>query len=149
MERDPLARGIGYTLAATALIALALAAIGLWITLLSDLRDEGGHLLDLEAQGVAPETLRSQLRIRAFAMLGFGIFGGTLVGLVLSRLVVSLVQVSAETSAPVPPLVADAGWSVVGFALIALVVTASVAAEVSARRAFAGDTPKRASWSLE
>jgi hypothetical protein len=33
--------------------------------------------------------------------------------------------------------------------LLVLVAAVAVAAEVGARRAFAGDTPKRAAWSME
>ena len=53
LSSQPLARGITVTLGAAGLVALLLAAIGVWVTLVSDARDERGELFDLEAQGVA------------------------------------------------------------------------------------------------
>jgi hypothetical protein len=148
-DHDPLARGVTYTLVGTTLVALALAVIGIAVTLLSDLRDESGHFFDLEAQGVSPATLRTQIRVRAFALVAFGVVGGVLIGLLLSRLVVSLVQVSVETTTPDPPLVENVGWTAVGVAVLALVAGVGLAAELAARKALAGETPKPPSWSLE
>src|SRR5262249_26173871 len=90
---QPLAQGVAVTLGAAGLVALVLAAIGVWVTLVSDARDERGELFDLEAQGVPPGTLRNQLRLRSVVLLAFGIAGGLVLGLVLSRLVVSVVSV--------------------------------------------------------
>jgi ABC-type antimicrobial peptide transport system permease subunit len=149
LENDPLARSIEYTLAAAAVLALLLAALGLWTTLVGDLRDERGDLFDLEAQGVGPDTLRSHLRVRALALLAFGLAGGVLLGWVLSRLVVSLIQVSADTSSPQPPLVTAFGWPTTLAALVALVLAAGIAVEVSVRRAFRETVPLRPSWSAE
>src|SRR5262249_56282958 len=83
LEDDPLARAIEYTLGIAALLALATAAVGLWITLVGDLRDERGDFFDLEAQGVGPETIRSHLRVRILGLLVFGIGGRLLLRLVL------------------------------------------------------------------
>ena len=149
LDRDPLARGIGATLGVAALLALVLAVVGLWATLLSDLRDERGDFFDLEAQGVAPETLRRHLRLRALALLLFGIVGGSLLGYALSRLVVSLVQVSAQTTAPVPPLVFSPGAATAALVVALLALAAVAAAELSVRHAFRGEIPERASWGLE
>src|SRR5205814_775779 len=62
---------------------------------------------DLEAQGVAPATLRRQFRLRAAGLLAAGVLGGCVLGLVLSRLVVSVVRVSGTTAPPEPPLRLD------------------------------------------
>src|SRR5262249_5655461 len=80
LEDDPLARAIEYTLGIAALLALVTAAVGLWMTLVGDLRDERGDFFDLEAQGVGPETIRSHLRVRIFSLLVFGIAGGLILG---------------------------------------------------------------------
>jgi hypothetical protein len=149
IEDDPLARAIGYILGAAAIIALVLAAIGLLVTLVSELRDERGDLFDLESQGVPPETLRWHSRFRAFALIVFGIFGGTLLAFVLSRLVVSLILVSAETSSPEPPLIFDPSWSAIALTLAALLLVTALAAEVSLRSAFRGEVPARGQWSPE
>jgi ABC-type antimicrobial peptide transport system permease subunit len=146
---QPLAQGITVTLAAAGIVALLLAAIGVWVTLVSDARDERGELFDLEAQGVAPGTLRNQLRLRSVVLLAFGIVGGLVLGLVLSRLVVSVVSVSAETSNPVPPLVTDPAWGTVAVALGLLTVLVLGLTELTARHALRGQTPSRGAWTLE
>jgi hypothetical protein len=146
---EPLARGVVITLGAAALVALVLAAIGIWATVLSDLRDERDTFFDLEAQGASPELLRRHMRLRAAALLTFGLLGGILLGFVLSRLVVSLVQVTAGATDPYPPLVLDVGVGAAALALAALVAVSAIAVELTIRHAFRGEIPERASWSLE
>lgn len=146
---DPLARGLELTLGVAALAALALAAIGLWLALVSELRDERGELFDLEAQGVSPDTLRSQFRLRTAILVALGALGGALLGLLLSRLVVTLVRVSAAAERAQPPLRFEPAWVAAAAGLGALVVAAALIVELTARRTFRGDTPERATWSLE
>ncbi len=146
---DPLARGVELSLAAAVLAALALAVIGFWLAVVSELRDERGELFDLEAQGVAPQTLRRQFRLRAAGLLAAGVLGGCVLGLFLTRIVVSVVRVAATTAPPDPPLRLDVPWVSVLVGLVALIAGLLGVTEVSTRRAFRGDTPERASWSLE
>ncbi len=80
LRSDPLARGITLTLWAAAAVALALAVAGLVLAIVGSLRDERGDLHDLEVQGVAPATLRAQLRLRAVALTLAGMVGGVLLG---------------------------------------------------------------------
>jgi hypothetical protein len=148
-RHDPLARAVVHTLDAAAFVAAALALLGFGIALLSELRDERSNFFDLEAQGVSPETLLTHLRIRALALVFFGLAGGCVLGLILSRLVVSLVQLTAQTSSPEPPLVFDPGWAVLLPALAVLLAAGLGAAELGARVAFRGEIPRRASWSFE
>jgi hypothetical protein len=104
LRADPLARGALATLAATAALALALALVGLVLGVAGDRRDERGELFDLEAQGAAPATLRRHLRLRALLVAVFGLAGGIATGAILSRLVLSLVSVTASAAKPEPPL---------------------------------------------
>ncbi|HZO50288.1 MAG TPA: FtsX-like permease family protein, partial [Gaiellaceae bacterium] len=149
LASDPLARGIALALGAVALVALALGIVGFWIALGSELRDERGELFDLEAQGVAPATLRRQFRLRAAALAGLGLAGGALLGLALSRLVVAVVRVSAASTPPEPPLRLETavGAGVLGALAFAAALFAVV--EVATRRAFSAAAPERAPWSLE
>jgi hypothetical protein len=149
LEADPTAHAIEDTLGIAALLSLALAAIGFWVTLLSDLRDERGNFFDLEAQGVSPETLRRHVRIRAASLLIFGVAGGLVLGFVLARLVVSLIQVSAETGAPQPPLVFSPDWLASVFVLVVFACAAAAISEASAFHSFRGATPERAFSALE
>jgi hypothetical protein len=149
LSGDPLARAIEIALTAAALAALVLAAVGFLVALVSDLRDERGDLFDLEAQGVAPAVLRRQFQIRSLVLVAFGVAGGLVLGLVLSRLVVALVQVSAANTVPDPPLRLVPDWSVGLAAAAILLLVLVVLVELVTRRAFAQDLPPQANWSLE
>ena len=149
LDSEPLARGITLTLGAAGLIAVLLAAVGFLLALVSEARDERGELFDLEAQGVAPGTLRNQLRARSLVLVAFGALGGVALGLILSRLVVSVIGVSAETTDPVPPLRYQPALATALPALLVLVLVLAALVELTARHALKGDTPSRASWSLE
>lgn len=148
-EHDPLSRAIVYILGSCSLLALTLATLGVWITLVSETRDETGQYFDLEAQGVGPETLRRHLRYRALLLLGYGISGGVLLGFILSRLVVSVVHISVTTESPQPPLVWDAGWPEVGVGLAALALATALVTETTVRHAFRGDRPARGWFDIE
>ena len=80
LRTDPLARGILVALEAGAVLALALALGGLLLSVASAVRDERAELFDLEAQGVAPRDLRTELRLRAALVGGAGLIAGLLVG---------------------------------------------------------------------
>jgi hypothetical protein len=149
LSSDPLARGLVLTLGAAGVVALVLALLGFWLALVAQLRDERGELFDLEAQGVSPATLRTQFRVRAAVLVAAGAVGGALLGLFLSRLVVALIQVSAATEPPQPPLRFEPAWVAASAGLGALVAVAAVVVELTTRTAFRGETPARASWSLE
>jgi hypothetical protein len=104
LQADPLARGALLTLAGTAAVALLLALVGLLLAVVGDVRDDRGELFDLEAQGAAPSTIRSHLRLRALLVAVFGIGGGLALGAVLTSLVIALVSVTASAAEPEPPL---------------------------------------------
>ncbi|MGI8420654.1 MAG: hypothetical protein ACR2MU_00060, partial [Gaiellaceae bacterium] len=110
LRSDPLARGALLTLAATAVLALVLALVGLLLGLVADLRDEGGDLFDLEAQGAAPALLRRYLRLRTTLVAAVGAIGGIVTGVVLSSLVLDLVTLTASAGTPEPPLALAVRW---------------------------------------
>jgi hypothetical protein len=138
LRDDPLSRGITITLAAAALLTLVLAAVGFWVALTSELRDERGELFDLEAQGVAPDTLRRQFRLRATALVALGALGGIALGVLLSLLVVAVVRVSASSAAPEPPLRFEPSWLTASVGLAALLVALAAVVETTTRTAFRG-----------
>ena len=106
-RRDPIAHGTLLALSVAALVALGLALAGILLTVLGDLRDESGELLDLEAQGASPSLLRRIVRLRALTVAAAGLVGGALAGLALTAVVTDLVGLTARATAPEPPLVLD------------------------------------------
>jgi hypothetical protein len=58
LRSDPLARGSLALLHVTGIVAAMLAAVGLLLTVVGDLRDESGELFDLEAQGATLGVVR-------------------------------------------------------------------------------------------
>jgi hypothetical protein len=136
LRADPLARGTLLTLVAAALVALALAVVGLLLGVVSDLRDERGELFDLEAQGAAPSLLRRQARLRAAVVAGVGIAGGLLTALVLSRVVVGLVRLTANATQPEPPLRVAVDWLLVALAIGVYAAVAALLVALATRNAF-------------
>ncbi len=136
LRADPLARGTLLTLVAAALVALALAIVGLLLGVVSDLRDERGELFDLEAQGATPALLRTQARIRAAVVAGVGIAGGLLTAVVLSRVVVGLVRLTANATEPEPPLRLAIDWLLVALAVGAYAAVAALLVALATRSAF-------------
>jgi hypothetical protein len=142
LQADPLARGALLTLAGTAAVSLLLALVGLVLSVVGDVRDERGELFDLEAQGAAPATIRTHLRLRAALVAAFGIAGGIALGAILSALVISLVSVTASAAEPEPPL-----QLAVDLPLLALAAAGYVAAAallVGAATLLRGRAPARA-----
>ena len=86
-RRDPIAHGTLLALAVAAIVALGLALAGILLTVLGDLRDESGELLDLEAQGASPSLLQRIVRLRALTVAAAGLVGGALAGLALAAVV--------------------------------------------------------------
>jgi hypothetical protein len=145
LRADPLARGTLLTLVAAALVALALAIVGLLLGVVSDLRDERGELFDLEAQGATPALLRTQARLRASVVAGVGIAGGLLTAVVLSSVVVGLVRLTANATEPEPPLRLAIDWLLVAVAVGAYAAVAALLVALATRSAFRSSAaPRRA-----
>jgi hypothetical protein len=135
---DPLARGTLIALAASALVALVLAAVGLALAVRADLRDDRGESYDLEAQGATPSFLRSVVRARALVLSALGLAAGALTGIALLGLVTRVVTVTARGLAAEPPLVADADPLVAVIGIVAYLVLAALLVGSATRRAFGG-----------
>jgi hypothetical protein len=143
LRADPLARGVLGTLAAAAILAAALALLGLALAATAELEDERTELYDLETQGVAPAALRRQLRIRAALLAALGVVGGVALAALLERFTVGLVRVSAAAGTPEPPLVAVGRWWVAALAAAGLAAIALTAVAALTRSAFREPGPRR------
>jgi hypothetical protein len=133
---DPLGHGTLVALDAAAAVALLLAALGLALTVLSDLRDDRGDLYDLEAQGAEPSLLRRVVRVRALVVGVAGVTAGAVAGALLALLVTRVVAATARESAVDLPLrtVFDLRVLVAGVAVYLLVSAALVV--LATRRSF-------------
>jgi hypothetical protein len=129
LRSDPLARGSLAILGGTAVVALALALLGLLLTVASDRSDESGELFDLETQGASERDLRRHLRLRVGMLTVIGTLGGIATGVVLGALVVDVVTVTAGATNPEPPLVLAFDWPLLalGFAAVAVLAATLVA----------------------
>ncbi len=136
LRGDPLARGALALLLVTGIVALALSAVGLLLTLVGDLRDESGELFDLEAQGATPRDLRRHLLLRAAIVAGLGLAGGVAAGAIVSALVVAVVTVTAGAGVALPPLELVYDRRLVVVALAALGVGSALAALLATRNAY-------------
>lgn len=134
LRNDPLARGTLLTLLAAALVALALALVGVLLGVVSDVRDERGELEDLEAQGARPALLRRVVRLRSFVVVAVGVVGGLATAALLGLLVVDLVAVTADARATELPLRTAITWPVLGAALLAGVLAAATLVTAASRR---------------
>jgi hypothetical protein len=143
LRHDPVARGALAMLAVSSVTALALALIGLVLGAVSERRDEAADLFDLEAQGLRPASLRRQLRLRALVVGITGLAGGILTAVVLSLLVVGFVELTANATAPDPPLLLALDWRVVVLAGLVATGLAAALVAVATGRAFRHPTPAR------
>jgi hypothetical protein len=143
LRSDPVARAALAMLEASALIAILLALLALVLGVVSERRDEAADSFDLEAQGTPPARLRRQLQLRALVVAGAGVAGGILTGLVLSLLVVSFVELTANATAPSPPLALSLDWLVVVASALVAVALGAVLVGLVTGRAFREPVPAR------
>ena len=97
------------TLLAAAALAIALAVLGLLVTLLGASRDERVQR-DLVVQGVGPRGLRRELRLRLLLAGVLGTVVGLGVAVLLTRLAVASVRAAGTVAVPRPGLVTVAPW---------------------------------------
>ncbi len=135
-SRDPLGHGTLLALAAAALAALVLAAWGLVLAIRSDLRDDRGDLVDLEAQGATTRLLRNVVVARAVVVAAIGVVAGVVAGALLAVLVTRVVSVTARAEHPEPPLVTTVDPAVLALGAAAFAVAAACLVFLTTRRAF-------------
>jgi len=136
LRSEPLARVSLALLASAAAIALALALLSVALATIADTREDRAELIDLEAQGAAPSTLRRVARLRQLVVVAAGVVAGIVTGLALTALVVSVVAVAAGAERPEPPLVLELDTAVVGAGVAALALASVGLVLVLTRSAF-------------
>ena len=144
LHANPLSRGITVTLVAAAVVAGVLALLGVLLGCLASLRDERADLFDLETQGVTPDGLRGQLRVRALVLVGAGLIGGIPLGILLSWATTAVVVLGAGGGTPRPPLLVETPWLLLLVAAVGFVLIAELAVWLASAAAFREPVPRRA-----
>jgi hypothetical protein len=144
LHHNPLSRGITVTLVAAAVVAGVLALLGVLLGCLASLSDERADLFDLETQGVTPDGLRGQLRVRALVLVGAGLIGGIPLGILLSWATTAVVVLGAGGGTPRPPLLVETPWLLLLAAAVGFVLIAELAVWLASAAAFREPVPRRA-----
>jgi hypothetical protein len=149
LRGDPLARGSLALLLTAGAVAIALAVIGVLLSISGDVRDESGELFDLELQGATPRDLQRHLLVRTAVVGVLGLAGGVAAGAVVSALVVSVVTVTAGAERALPSLqtVADLRSSAAAVAVLA--IAAAAGSFAVARGAYASVARRRFTEGIE
>lgn len=126
LRAAPTARGVFGTLVAAAMLAAALAVLGLLTALLGGARDERIER-DLEAQGVGPRAIRADLQLRLALASTLGVCFGLVIAVLLTRLAVASVRAAGTVADPQPPLVTVVPWvelAIWGAGVVAVLIAA-------------------------
>lgn len=121
---DPVGEGVSGALGIGAGAAAVLAVLGFALASVVSVRGRRGEVLVLEAVGVGSRAVRRLLVVEQVTLLALGVGLGAVVGLLAARFVVPLVTLSSTAQAPVPDVVVDVPWALVG-AYVAGVAVAS------------------------
>ncbi|MCI0581518.1 MAG: hypothetical protein L0227_01260 [Chloroflexi bacterium] len=140
---DPFARSILAAIAAAGLAGLLLAALGLTLGALADVRDETGELRDLEGQGIGPRALRRQVGARTLLLAAGGTVSGLAMGLGLAAIVTAALGVGADLARPVPSLVLELPWAGLAAAVVVPMAVAATLVGIAAGRAFRASSRTR------
>ena len=145
LRSDSVSRGVSLALVAAALLAAALAIVGLLLTIAVDVRDNRPELFDLETLGVDPTGLARHVWLRLALVLGVGLVAGLLTGVAMAFLVTDVVAVTANLTEAEPPIRTVVNWPLLAAGLALFAVGALVAAALLARAQFRGPAPDRPS----
>jgi hypothetical protein len=140
---DPLAGGTRDVLGITALVAAALAALGLLVGVRSTLDSERLQAAEYEALGVAPSLLARSVQLRLLALSAFGLGAGFLGGVLAVRLIGAFVAVTGTATLPIPSIVPVVAWIPAAIVVAALGAVALASARLVARRALRGPAARR------
>ena len=135
---DPLTQAIVWAQIVAALAGLTLSVGALVMGAITDLRDERGELADLEAQGVAPSSLRWHALARTAWLAVGGCIAGLIAGLALAVTVTGALAIDAQGRLPIPPLIVvlpplEIGAVVLGVLVVVLGTVALLAARTYGR----------------
>jgi hypothetical protein len=140
---DPLAGGTRDVLGITALVAAALAALGLLVGVRATLDSERLQAAEYEALGVAPSLLARSVQLRLLVLSALGIGAGFAGGVLAVRLIGAFVAVTGTAVSPIPSIVPIVAWIPAAVIIAALGAVALASARLVARRALRGPAARR------
>jgi hypothetical protein len=127
LQTDPLGLAVVGALAIGFVAAAAFAAVGFAVNAAVSARERLGELALLRALGAAPGQLFGLLAVEQAFLVGLGCLAGVALGVLIARLVVPLVLLTAQATRAVPPVVVDVPWpAVLGLAAALALVLALV-----------------------
>ncbi|MFC7220219.1 FtsX-like permease family protein [Streptomyces polyrhachis] len=129
---DPLGAGPQAALAATAVIAALLAALGFAVSAAASIRERGREFAVLRALGAPQRQLARMFAAEQSMLIAVALTAGTALGVVLSRAVVPLTTLTGAAAKPHPQVLVELPWApvglvVAGVAVMPLLITAAVA----------------------
>jgi hypothetical protein len=129
LRSDPLALGLVGVLLLGFAAAAAVAVLGAAVSTALSVRERLGEFAVLRALGLSTAELSTTLAIERLLSLGLGLAGGTLLGLLLARLVLPATALTQAGTPVVPPAVvrlpaADITLLVLGLAAALTLLTA-------------------------
>ena len=126
-----------------ALTAIVLALLGLVLGAVSERRDEAARAVRPGSPGRGAAQPPSPARLRASLAGLAGAVGGVATGLLLSLLVVRFVELTANATAPEPPLQLAPDWPLIALAALAVALAAIACVAAATWHAFRGRVPAR------
>nr|WP_206314458.1 FtsX-like permease family protein [Streptomyces coryli] len=102
LRDDPIGAGRQLALAAVAVVAAVLAALGFAVSVAGSLGERAGELAILRALGAPRRQLARMIAAEQGALLVLALAAGVALGAVLTRSVVPLISLTAQAAKPVP-----------------------------------------------
>ncbi|MFT2017076.1 FtsX-like permease family protein [Streptomyces sp. 796.1] len=135
LHDDPFGAGPQAGLAAAALVAAALAAVGFAVSMAGSLRERGAEFGVLRALGTPRRQLARMVAAEQALLIGLALAVGVALGTVLTRAVVPLIVLTGEAAKPVPEVLVELPLGQVGGVLAAVAaVPVLIVAAVALRR---------------
>ncbi|MEV5613587.1 ABC transporter permease [Streptomyces sp. NPDC052225] len=123
LRDDPLGAGPQSALAAVALAAALLAAVGFAVNTAGSLRERGAEFAILAALGASRRRLARLVAAEQGVLVALALLVGTALGTFLTRAVVPLIVLTGEATRPVPDVVVQLPWQHVALLLLGVAAT--------------------------
>jgi predicted lysophospholipase L1 biosynthesis ABC-type transport system permease subunit len=131
IRADPMALGLRSATLLSFFVAISLSLVGFGTQFVLSARQRQGSLVVLRALGVSPRQLYGSLLLEQALLVLSGLVLGTLLGLLLLRLIVPGLPLRLGDTPPVPPFESRVGWVVIARLYIVLGTSFAIAIGVT------------------